>query len=208
MRRKSKPLYAAHATQVTWSVSRNHKAISGMSVKLTRNAALKVLYMRRIVINTEITSSTMPKHPTKTDRLRELGALNPRPQQVRAAWFDSAGFFDANDLVQVKYEMLRHARQDGVTKAEAASLFGLSRPTFYLAEASYARDGISGLLPQPRAPKSAHKLTPEVMTIIDEHHRGTGPIQARTLAQLVHEQLGLSVHPRSIERAIARKKKR
>lgn len=33
------------------------------------------------------------------------------------------------DLVQVKYEMLRHARQDGVTKADAASLFGLSRPT-------------------------------------------------------------------------------
>jgi transposase len=150
----------------------------------------------------------MAKHPTKIDRLHELGALNPQPQRVLAAWFDSTGFFDANDLVQVKYEMLRHAREDGVTKAEAASLFGLSRPTFYLAEASYARDGISGLLPQPRGPKSPHKLTPEVMTIIEEHHRGTGPIQARALAQLVRKQLGISVHPRSIERAIARKRKR
>jgi transposase len=156
----------------------------------------------------QIPRNTMAKRLTKTDRLRELGALNPQPLRVHAAWFDSAGFFDANDLVQVKYEMLRHAREDGVTKAEAASLFGLSRPTFYLAEASYARDGISGLLPQPRGPKSPHKLTPEVMSIIDEHHRGTGPIQARALAQLVHQQLGLSVHPRSIERAIARKKKR
>ena len=81
--------------------------------------------MRRIVTYTQITRSTMAKHPTKTDRLRELGALNPQPQRVHAAWFDSAGFFDANDLVQVKYEMLRHARQDGVTKAEAASLFGV-----------------------------------------------------------------------------------
>ena len=150
----------------------------------------------------------MAKHPTKIDRLRELGALNPRPQRVLAPWFDSTGFFDANDLVQVKYEMLRHARQDGVTKAEAASLFGLSRPTFYLAEASYARDGISGLLPQPRGPKSPHKLTPEVMSIIDEYYRGAGPIQARALAHLVEQRLGLSVHPRSIERAIARKKKR
>lgn len=150
----------------------------------------------------------MAKHPTKNDRLRELGALNPQPQRVRAAWFDSAGFFDANDLVQVKYEMLRHARQDGVTKAEAASLFGLSRPTFYLAEASFARDGISGLLPQPRAPRSAHKLTPEVMTLIEQQHIGDEPMQARALAQLVHKQLGISVHPRSIERAIVRKKKR
>jgi transposase len=165
-------------------------------------------YVRRIVTYTEIIQNTMAKHPTKTDRLRELGALNPRPQGGRAGWFDSAGFFDANDLVQVKYEMLRDARQDGITKPEAASLFGLSRPTFYMAEAAYARDGISGLLPQPRGPKTAHKLTPEVMTIIDEHHRGGGPIQARALAQLVHQQLGLSVHPRSIERAIARKKKR
>ena len=87
----------------------------------------------------------MAKHPTKTDRLREIGALNLRAHRVHAAWFDSAGFFDANDLVQVKYEMLRHARQDGVTKAEAASLFGLSRPTFYQAEAAFARDGLSGL---------------------------------------------------------------
>ncbi len=150
----------------------------------------------------------MAKQPTKTDRLLELGALNPQPQRVRAAWFDSAGFFDANDLVQVKYEMLRHSRQDGVTKAEAASLFGLSRPTFYLAEACFAREGISGLLPQPRGPKSAHKLTPEVMALIEQQHVVGGPIQARALAQLVQKQLGISLHPRSIERAIARKKKR
>ena len=150
----------------------------------------------------------MPEHDSKAERLKQIGALNAQPQRVRAAWFHTGGFFDANDLVQVKYEMLRHARQDGVTKAEAASLFGLSRPTFYHGRAAYASDGISGLLPQPRGPKTAHKLTPEVMTIIDEHHRAGGPIQARALAQLVHQQLGLSVHPRSIERAIARKKKR
>jgi hypothetical protein len=127
---------------------------------------------RRIVHYTKVTCDTMTKHPTKTDRLRELGALNPQPQRVHAAWFDSTGFFDANDLVQVKYEMLRHARQDGVTKAEAAGLFGLSRPTFYMAEAAYARDGISGLLPQARGPKSPHKLTPEVMTVVGDNYVG------------------------------------
>ena len=76
----------------------------------------------------------MPKPANKLDRLRQAGILNAQPQRVRAAWFQPGGFFDANDLVQVKYEMLRHARQDGVTKAEAAGMFGLSRPTFYQAE--------------------------------------------------------------------------
>jgi len=45
------------------------------------------------------------------------------------------------------------------------------------------------------------------MTLIHEHHQEGEPIQARTLAQLVQAQLGLTVHPRSIERAFARKKK-
>jgi transposase len=150
----------------------------------------------------------MPKPANKLDRLRQAGILNAQSERVQAAWFQLGGFFDANDLVQVKYEMLRHARQDGVTKAEAASLFGLSRPTFYQAEAAFARNGVAGLLPQPRGPKSAHKLTAEVMGVIESHHSGSGPMQAREMAKLVHTQLGVKVHPRSIERAIARKKKR
>jgi len=150
----------------------------------------------------------MAKRPTKIDRLRQMGMLNPQAERVRAPWFEAAGFFDANDLLQVKYEMLRHARQDGVTKAEAAELFGVSRPTFYQAEAAFEQAGLPGLLPQPRGPKSAHKLTAQVMSLIGKHHREGEPIQARTLAQLVQQQLGISVHPRSIERALARKKKR
>jgi transposase len=150
----------------------------------------------------------MAKRPTKIDRLREMGMLNQQPERVRAPWFEAAGFFDANDLLQVKYEMLRHARQDGVTKAEAAELFGVSRPTFYQAEAAFEQGGLAGLLPRPRGPKSAHKLTPEVMSLVDKHHSEGEPIQARALAQLLQQRLGITVHPRSIERALARKKKR
>ena len=53
-------------------------------------------------------------------------------------------FFDARDLIQVKYEMLRHVSVDGASKADAAALFGMSRPTFYQAEAAFARDGLAG----------------------------------------------------------------
>ncbi|WP_457813049.1 helix-turn-helix domain-containing protein (plasmid) [Sinorhizobium meliloti] len=143
---------------------------------------------------------------SKPDRLRQMGALNPRPEDVRASWFREAGFFDPLDLVQVKYEMLRHAREDGTNKADAAALFGLSRQTYYQAEAAFERDGISGLLPRTRGPKSAHKLTGEVMRLVEEHLDANGQLQARSLAELVHSRLGISVHPRSIERAVARKK--
>ncbi|ACP22384.1 putative transposase number 2 for insertion sequence NGRIS-4f (plasmid) [Sinorhizobium fredii NGR234] len=144
---------------------------------------------------------------TKRERLRELGALNARPEAVRAPWFRESTFFDPLDLVQVKYEMLRHVQEDGVNKADAAALFGLSRPTYYQAEAAFERDGIAGLLPRTRGPKSAHKLTDEVMQLIEQNQHAGAPLQARSLAELLHSTLGISVHPRSIERAIARKKK-
>ena len=145
---------------------------------------------------------------TKRDRLRELGALNARPGAVRAPWFREATFFDPLDLVQVKYEMLRHVREDGVNKTDAAALFGLSRPTYYQAEAAFEREGIAGLLPRTRGPKSAHKLTDDVMQLIEQNQHAGAPLQARSMAELLYSTLGISVHPRSIERAIARKKKR
>ena len=121
--------------------------------------------------------------------------------------FQSDAFFDARDLVQTKYEMLRQVRVEHASKAEAAARFGMSRPTLYQAEAAFAREGVAGLLPKPRGPKGAHKLTPEVMAFIAEQRAGDGALHARRLAQEIEAALGLSVHPRSIERALARKKK-
>jgi hypothetical protein len=46
------------------------------------------------------------------------------------------------------------------------------------------------------------------MTFIEQHLADDGRVHARILAAQIHAQLGLSVHPRTIERALARKKKR
>ena len=150
----------------------------------------------------------MPKRDAKAERLKALGALNPNPERVRAPWFQAGGFFDPRDLVQVKYEMLRQVSLEGASKADAAALFGLSRPSFYQAEAAFARQGLAGLLPRQRGPKGAHKLKPEVMAFIERHLEGDGQMHARRLARRLEAELGVSVHPRSIERALARKKKR
>ena len=150
----------------------------------------------------------MKKPDPKHKRLEELGVLNTHPERVRAPWFVSGEFFDARDLVQTKYEMLRHARVDGASKLEAAALFGVSRPTYYQAESAFARSGLPGLMPKVRGPKGAHKLTAEVMAFIDARRQQGAPLHARALAREIASALGVSVHPRSIERAIARKKKR
>jgi transposase len=148
------------------------------------------------------------KRASKVERLNQQGALNRHPERVVAALFQGNDFFDPRDLVQVKYEMLRQVRVDGAKKATVAALYGVSRPTLYQAETAFARYGVAGLLPQPRGPKSPHKLTPAVMAFIEARTDGERPPGARALARAIQAELGLSIHPRSVERALARKKKR
>jgi transposase len=143
----------------------------------------------------------------KRERLEQQGALNRHPDRVRALHFQPDSFFDPADLVQVKYEMLRQVIHEGASKAEAAALYGMSRPTFYQAEAAFARAGLAGLLPRQRGPKGAHKLTAPVMAFIEEQRALDPSLHARALARAVKTEFGLSVHPRSIERALTRKKK-
>ena len=49
----------------------------------------------------------------KVAALRADRSLNPRPGDVVDEAYGSSEFFDARDLVQVKYEMVRRVRVDG-----------------------------------------------------------------------------------------------
>ena len=55
-------------------------------------------------------------------------------------------FFDPEDLVQVKYEMLRRVREDGQAVTQASAAFGFSRPSFYEAQVAFERAGLPGLV--------------------------------------------------------------
>jgi len=151
---------------------------------------------------------TMSKKSPKATGLQQAGLLNPHPERVQAPWFESNTFFDPHDIVQVKYEMLRSVQIDRASKAGAATLFGVSRPTYYQAEDNFTRAGLAGLVPQQRGPKGAHKLDTQLMSFIETQQQERGPLSASRLAKLILAQFGITVHPRSIERAIVRKKKR
>src|SRR5690348_11444241 len=99
----------------------------------------------------------MPKSPAKKlQALRQSGTLNPAPEKVRHPLFAESVFFDANDLLQVKYELLRSIQVEGRSIAGTAQEFGLSRPTIYEAQAHFQARGLEGLLRQKRGPKHPH----------------------------------------------------
>ncbi len=148
------------------------------------------------------------KPDPKVDALRQRGCLHPHPEKVSDELFRSGEFFDPRDLLQVKYEMLRRARVDRHTVSNSAAIFGLSRPTFYQAKAVYEAGGLPALLPQKPGPRRAHKLSEKVVAAVREMLVREPDTDSVTLAERVEERFGVSVHPRSIERALTREKKK
>lgn len=140
----------------------------------------------------------------KDERLRAERCLNPRPEAVRDERFRSSEFFDPRDLVQVKYEMVRRARVDGEPVAHAADVFGFSRPSFYAAAAALDEDGLAGLVPARPGPRRGHKLTDEIVAFAAARRAQDPSLRPSELVEVIAQRFGVRVHPRSVERALAR----
>jgi transposase len=118
--------------------------------------------------------------------------------------FAASEFLDARDLVQVRYEMVRRVREEGATVSAAASAFGFSRPSWYAAAAALDDGGLPGLVPARPGPRRAHKLTEEIVAFLHATRDENPTVRAPELADRVDERFGVRVHPRSVERALAR----
>ncbi len=152
-------------------------------------------------------AKTRPPDP-KIEALRRQGALHPHPDRVQDPLFAEGGFFDARDLVQVKYEMVRRVRVEGQPVSDTAAAFGLSRPSFYQAQALLDCGGLSALVPKKRGPRRSHKLDSEVVAFLERALSDDPTLSSVELARRVRERFGRKVHPRSVERALARREKK
>ena len=153
----------------------------------------------------------MPKRMTddpKLETLRQQGTLNPRPEDVTDELFQASEFFDARDVVQVKYEMLRRVEKEGRPITEAASAFGFSRPSFYQAQLAFEEGGMPGLVPHKRGPKEAHKLTSKIIDFLQRIRQEEPSLGSAELVGRVKKRFGVIVHPRTIERGLARHQKK
>ena len=144
----------------------------------------------------------------KGQALRAARALNPHAAVVADAAFVSHPFFDARDLVQVKYEMVRRVEAEGQPVTRIAANFGFSRPAFYAAQAALARGGLPALVRQRPGTRRRHKLRPEIVTALQQARVDEPMIVSRELAERVHAQFGVRVHRRTIERVLGPRPKR
>ena len=134
------------------------------------------------------------------------GMLNLGAHPVTDPVFCSSVVFDPRDTVQVKYEMVRRVRVDRVPVARAAAEFGYSRQAYYHAASALDAGGPAALAAGKPGPKGPRKLTEPVMARIEQvlaAEPGTG---SKALAVLVAREFAITVHPRSIERALAKRR--
>ena len=130
------------------------------------------------------------KPDAKEVALAETRTLNPHPEAVRDEQFESSEFFDARDLVQVKYEMVRRVRVDGAPVTAAAAAFGFSRPSYYEAAAAverrragWAGAGQAGSAARAQAHRRGDRLCPAAARAGPRHRVGAagggdrGPIR-------------------------------
>ena len=99
-------------------------------------------------------------------------------------------------------------QSDGRAVSQSAAHFGLSRPSFYQAQAAFQQGGLPALMPQKRGPKKAHKLTAEVLAFVRQAQQENPSLRPPALVSLVKDRYDITVHPRSMERALTRSQKK
>ena len=135
-------------------------------------------------------------------RLKELNCLNPKPEKTKDKLFLKDEFFDPNDLLQVKYEMLRRVKMEGLSINKASDDFGFSRVAFYHTKKNFDKDGLCGLIPKKRGPRTKHKMGKEIVDFCRKELEIKESLSFSTLANLVYKKFDIKVHPRSIRRAL------
>lgn len=135
--------------------------------------------------------------------LREARAFNPQPERVKAAAFATHPFFDAEDKVQVKYEMLRARELEGVGVTRACAQFGFSRESYRQILRRFRQEGIPGLFGQKRGRKTPLKATAQIREFLRaERDRQSGSSVQELIARCRDER-GVALSRRTVFRILA-----
>lgn len=138
--------------------------------------------------------------------LKNSGTLNTKVNLVKDELFLKNKFFDPNDMLQIKYEMLRHVKIDKWCITKATKMFGLSRPAFYKLENDF-KFGLSGLLPKKRGPKKPSKLTKEIINFITQK-RQNEQMPWIKIKLAIKNKFNLSIHTRTMQKILSQNEKK
>lgn len=144
-----------------------------------------------------------PQANSKRRRLQRAGLLQARSHQVVDPLFrELPEFFDARDLLQVRYELLRAHLVSGDRIRAVCARYGVSRQTFYNLLEKFEQSGTAGLLPERPGPRGPWKLTTEVLTFARQQLRSEPEVSGAGLSSRIEANFGVVIHKRTAERLL------
>ena len=139
----------------------------------------------------------------KADVLRKMGCLNRYAERVRSPLFKDHDFFDPYDKLQVRYEMLRAVKVDGMSITRVAEEFGYSRETYYTVEGNFRLEGTIGLMDTQQGRRQPEKLVDEVVAfILSERQKDQRNNSGKVLVEKVRDRFKIDLHRRTIYKAL------
>ncbi len=138
----------------------------------------------------------------KRDFLTAEGLLNKRADRVAGSLFLNCGFFDPEDLPQVKYELLRAGRVDNMSVSEACRQFGFSREYFYRLERAFMERGYVSMIGSPMGRRPIIALNHEIVGFIVQRKMQQATISGESLRKEIQRRYGVKCSRRTVERIV------
>jgi len=138
----------------------------------------------------------------KSQFLKKEKIINPRPERVIHPLFQKTEFFDPFDLPQVRYELLRSARSEELSIAEACRQFGFSREYFYQLDRAFMERGFVSMLGSPIGRRPIIALNQEIVNFIIQRRIQNSNLSGENLRQEVHKNYKVQCSRRSVERIV------
>ncbi|MFQ5799649.1 MAG: helix-turn-helix domain-containing protein, partial [Bacteroidota bacterium] len=85
---------------------------------------------------------------------------------------------------------------------------GVSRVTFHKLAAMFDKEGMVGLISHKPGPQQPHKCTHEIIEFVRNKRKNEPKITMKTIISEVNEEFGVTLHRRTIERALAKYQKK
>lgn len=144
----------------------------------------------------------MDDREQKRHILKQARALNDHPERVRAPLFSQHPFFDPQDKVQVKYELLRAREVEGVSLTEACRLYGFTRESYRHILARFRAEGIKGLFERKRGRRGPVKATESVRAFLRAERESQEHLSVQELIERCQGELGVSLSRRTVFRIL------
>ncbi|MDI6785296.1 MAG: helix-turn-helix domain-containing protein [bacterium] len=117
---------------------------------------------------------------------------------------DKEQFFKLQDLVQIRYEMLRESITSGKSISEICVKYNYSRERFYHFKKRFEEEGIVGLMNRRGGPKKPHKINKEIeeIIIVKRKNKGKNGKNIYTIAQELKKEGIIEISAKTVERVL------